>query len=369
MTDLARLICTSANGSDPERFRDKAEYLVSKDENEGDKLGQNVRNCFPLADLFVDIGDATGAAESVARFVEILFGHPFHTPAPDEFAMFHAHATALRSSDLSRQVGAAIATREGQILAVGCNEVPKYGGGHYWPTDANDARDYVGGHDSSARARVDMISEIVQRFQTGGLLAGELATEPAREAAAELVSGSRQDVLAGTQVLNVIEYGRAVHAEMAAITDAARRGVSVQGATLYCTTFPCHLCAKHIIAAGIERVVYIEPYPKSAAASLFKDSMVVDPDMPVVERVSFESFVGIAPSVYSFMFKVGDTRKTRDGIAAKWEADDRCEPRFRRFVLSYLLIEDLVSGREIPKTFVGEYAIMGAPSGSNTNAR
>jgi cytidine deaminase len=183
------------------------------------------------------------------------------------------------------------------------------------------------------------------------------------------VSGSRKDVLAGTQVLNVIEYGRAVHAEMAAITDAARRGVSIQGSTLYCTTFPCHLCAKHIIAAGIKRVVYIEPYPKSAAAVLFKDSMVVDPEMPVVERVSFESFVGIAPSVYSFMFRVGDTRKTADGIAAKWEADDQCEPRFTRFVLSYLLIEDLVTAQQIPATFVGEYAIMGAPPGSTSDAR
>jgi cytidine deaminase len=214
-----------------------------------------------------------------------------------------------------------------------------------------------------------MISEIVQRFQTGGLFAGEFAEANARAAAAELVSGSRRDVLAGTQVLNVIEYGRAVHAEMAAITDAARRGVSIQDSTLYCTTFPCHLCAKHIIAAGIKRVVYIEPYPKSAAAVLFKDSMVVDPEMPVVERVSFESFVGIAPSVYSFMFRVGDTRKSADGMAAKWEADARCEPRFTRFVLSYFLIEDLVTAQQIPSAFVGEYAIMGAPPGSNHHAR
>lgn len=188
-----------------------------------------------------------------------------------------------------------------------------------------------------------MISEIVQRFRAKGLAAGEIADGSARDAATDLVSGSLKDVLAGSQILNVIEYGRAVHAEMAAITDAARRGVSVQDATLYCTTFPCHLCAKHIIAAGIRRVVYIEPYPKSAAASLFKDSMVVDPEMPVTDRVSFESFVGIAPSVYSFMFRVGDTRKTSDGSAAKWVADNRRQPRFRRFVLSYLAIEDVVT--------------------------
>lgn len=56
-----------------------------------------------------------------------------------------------------------------------------------------------------------------------------------------------------------------MHAEMFAITDAARRGLSVRDATLYCTTFPCHMCARHIIASGIRKVVYIEPYPKSMA--------------------------------------------------------------------------------------------------------
>ena len=55
------------------------------------------------------------------------------------------------------------------------------------------------------------------------------------------------------RALDVIEYGRTVHAEMAAITDAARRGASVRNTTMYSTTFSCHDCAKHIVAAGIER--------------------------------------------------------------------------------------------------------------------
>ncbi|MEJ7655371.1 MAG: deaminase [Chloroflexia bacterium] len=46
-----------------------------------------------------------------------------------------------------------------------------------------------------------------------------------------------------------------MHAEMSALLDAGRRGVPVQGATLYTTTFPCHNCARHIVGAGIDRVV------------------------------------------------------------------------------------------------------------------
>lgn len=62
---------------------------------------------------------------SVRRTVAILFGHPFETPTIDEMGMQFAYSTALRSSDLSRQVGYAACTDDGQVLAVGTNEVAK----------------------------------------------------------------------------------------------------------------------------------------------------------------------------------------------------------------------------------------------------
>ena len=51
---------------------------------------------------------------------------------------------------------------------------------------------------------------------------------------------------------------RTVHAEMNAVADAARRGVSVEGATAYVTREPCTMCLKLLIAAGVERVVCAE---------------------------------------------------------------------------------------------------------------
>jgi deoxycytidylate deaminase len=73
--------------------------------------------------------------------------------------------------------------------------------------------------------------------------------------------------------LDITEFGRPVHAEMEAILSCARIGISPKMGTLYCTTFPCHNCAKHIVAAGIKRVVYVEPYPKSKAEKLHSDSL------------------------------------------------------------------------------------------------
>lgn len=49
---------------------------------------------------------------------------------------------------------------------------------------------------------------------------------------------------------------RAIHSEVDAIGDAAKRGNSTEGATIYVTRYPCEACARLIITAGIKRVVY-----------------------------------------------------------------------------------------------------------------
>lgn len=108
--------------------------------------------------------------------------------------------------------------------------------------------------------------------------------------------------------MNVIEFGRAVHAEMTALMDAAGRGVSVHGATMYTTTFPCHLCARHVVAAGIKRLVYVEPYPKSLAAQLYPDSIQVDEAGGDSSLVSFVPFVGVAPRQYMNLFSKSERK-------------------------------------------------------------
>jgi len=116
--------------------------------------------------------------------------------------------------------------------------------------------------------------------------------------------------------MDLIEFGRDIHAEMSAITDAARKGVSICDATLYCTTFPCHLCAKHIVAAGIRRVVSIEPYPKSYAEELHSDSIEIDGD-GTGPLVNFQRFLGISPYRYRDLFEKGK-RKYSTGTAQRW---------------------------------------------------
>ena len=64
------------------------------------------------------------------------------------------------------------------------------------------------------------------------------------------------------------ELCSAVHAEMNVICQAAKHGISLDGATLYCTHQPCSICAKMIINAGIERVYYEDGYPDEMTLDL-----------------------------------------------------------------------------------------------------
>ena len=66
----------------------------------------------------------------------------------------------------------------------------------------------------------------------------------------------------------------AVHAEQNAIAQAAKLGISLDGATLYCTHQPCVICCKIIINAGIKRVVYEHGYPDDFSLQLFKEANI-----------------------------------------------------------------------------------------------
>lgn len=64
----------------------------------------------------------------------------------------------------------------------------------------------------------------------------------------------------------------AVHAEQNAIIQAAKQGISLDGATLYCTHQPCSICAKMIINSGIRRVVFNEGYPDEFSMQMFDEA-------------------------------------------------------------------------------------------------
>lgn len=347
VTALSERISRSQFGAETNP-RSIAEALVQKDEQEESiPLGQDVKDAFPLADIFVDGRNKSTIDFQIGRFLQLIFGNSFLTPTRDEHGIYHARSAALRSADLNRQVGAAILKPEGDIIAVGCNDVPKSGGDLYWPGDKDDARDFQKGVDSMADERVQVLGEMLERLNKNGLLSAKATENDISSLVQNLISGTDKKILKNSRIMNILEFGRSVHAEMAALMSAARLGVSVAGATLYCTTFPCHMCARHIVASGIKRVVYIEPYPKSKAKQLHQDSISIDAPTASKTQVNFEPFQGVAPRQYQEIFEPSRPRKDGDGRAVDWREMGH-QPRIVRYIDTYLQLEQLIVGREIP---------------------
>lgn len=298
----------------------KAELLIKRDEDEVANYGQHTRKVFQMADFFVNYdGDtSTKLKKSIWRILDLIFGNPFLTPTFDEFAMFTAFTSALRSADLSRQVGAVIA-KNNEIISSGANDCPQYGGGLYWPyldnktneiVDYEGGRDYKIGYDSNKKELNEIVDDIISHIKTD-----KYTDQDIRKI--------RERIL-DSKIKDITEYGRVVHAEMEALLMCARNNISTKDAILYCTTFPCHNCAKHIIAAGIKRVVYIEPYPKSKAFKFHSESICSTESGNDLGKVNFEAFIGIGPRKFFELFSLSLSsgyniiRKDESGKKIEW---------------------------------------------------
>lgn len=306
----------------PTDVSERADRLIARDASEDDeKTGQQLRETFHLADVFIDGISKQNMRKTIERFIQALFGRTDKSPTKEEYGMYAAKSASLRSADLSRQVGAAIFSQDGELITQGCNEVPKAFGGTYWDDEEPDFRDIKIGSDPNNSEKNHILRDIFERLLKADLLsatAKELGS-PADIAKAVTTRAAKPSecdgALVGSRIQDLTEFGRIVHAEMCAICDAARIGRSIKGATLFCTTFPCHNCAKHIIASGISKVIYMEPYPKSMAPALHEKEISIEKE--VEGKVSFVPFLGISPYRYRDIFQKGK-RKGSDGTAVTW---------------------------------------------------
>jgi deoxycytidylate deaminase len=295
--------------SDPAKIKE----LIERDKQERDDErkvthGQSTSEAFHRADFFLsEDGNTRKVWNTIKRFLDLIFADPFMTPTFHEFAMFMAYGASMRSADMSRQVGAVVTSGE-DILSVGANECPKASGGTYWPvydratgaiSDTRDGRDYMNRVDRNAKEKELIISCLQEGLSDG----------PLKRLKENIAKSGLQDIT---------EFGRVVHAEMDAILGCARRGIKCHGSTIFCTTFPCHNCAKHIVASGITKVVYVEPYPKSKAFDLHPDAIRQAEDTSYPERVVFVPLVGVGPRLFVDLFSM----TLSAGASVRRKADD-----------------------------------------------
>ncbi len=135
----------------------------------------------------------------------------------DEYFKQFAYLSAERSSCIRRKVGAVL-VKDNHILATGYNGAP---------------------------------SGIAHCFEIGCLR--EQMNVP---------SGEKHELCRG------------LHAEQNAIIQAAKHGVSIKGATLYCTTHPCIICTKMLINAGIQKIYYCEGYSDLLSSRMLEEAKI-----------------------------------------------------------------------------------------------
>lgn len=304
--------------------------LFHKDRKDSDPHGQQVEKTFFLADYFIRNrhNNASHLNKAIERFIKLIHGYNGITPSNDEKGMYEAFSASLQSACLSRQVGAAIMNKSGDILSTGCNDVPVFGGGLYNESHGNkDLRCIFKGkycyNDKHKSILEEQFKDVLVRHEISN------------------VSVIARELIDDTKAKALIEYSRAIHAEMAALLQVARvEGQTTVGTNLYCTTYPCHSCARHIVAAGVHKVIYIEPYEKSLALQLHDDAIT---DTDEQEKVKFEPFEGVSPKRYSKFF-YGENRKDFSGNAVimRPEQSHHIDPQY---LDSYTEYEDKVTER------------------------
>lgn len=310
---------------------DAAKKFMSRDAKDSINHGQKVADALLLSDFFIDnsvdrveLGKSPEdwmVNENLSRLVKIITHTHIVRPTISETAMFEAHAAALRSACLSRQVGACLVDAKGNVVAVGTNEVPKAGGGLYGENFDEGEPD-----ERCAFTHTPHCRNTAEQNKIIGKIINDL-----REAVPELKGksdDSLRELLRESPIGALLEFSRAVHAEMDALLTAGRKGVSTAGTRMWVTTFPCHYCARHIVSAGVDEVQYIEPYQKSKALDLHDDSVTLEPKdwippskMNMTDnkkdekerKVFFHHFIGVAPSMYRRAFSKDRDLKTNDG--------------------------------------------------------
>lgn len=71
------------------------------------------------------------------------------------------------------------------------------------------------------------------------------------------------------------ELCRGIHAEQNAVIQAARHGIAIDGATVYCTHQPCVLCAKILLNSGVVDIVFHDAYPDELSEQLLGEAGIV----------------------------------------------------------------------------------------------
>ncbi|MCJ7635563.1 deaminase [Candidatus Bathyarchaeota archaeon] len=292
-------------------YEDDEEQFKQDDmRDKGDEepvYGQHTEICVYLSDVVIDNEKAIGYRQDwdlffykIKQYIDLMKEPGFRGPTYKELYMHIAYAISLKSSCNKRQVGAVIVSAgvsetgavlsprhevESYVLASGYNDVPI----------GEKVCSELGGRSNPRFCARDGYEEKALRTMRYCPMCGEKLNIPPGVVVPYKCPKCNKRLPKDCTPGKLLDLCRSVHAEEAAILQAAKLGSSsLNGAELYTTTFPCLLCCKSIINAGIQKIIYREPYPMDESVNMLRNC-----------GIALEKYEGVNAWAFDKMFKVG----------------------------------------------------------------
>ncbi len=243
------------------------------------QFGQKISDCFFEADLIIRNNDFINCEETNKNYKAMesklagylrAFRDPIKSkPTKTESLMAAAYVSGRDSRCKKRKVGAIITDRMEQIISSGYNGTParleRSSDGKFVHIKLDECEDSTGG-----------CFRDIKRKEIAAAIQKDLGLE-CDENSIKIIKNR----------VKLLEHCRALHGEERAIINLVGKGIDLEDATIYVTTFPCNLCANKIVQVGIKKVVYFEPYPVEEAKKILKDGHV---NYEPFEGVTFRAF-------------------------------------------------------------------------------
>lgn len=270
---------------------------------------QNVSECVRLSDIAITNNSTRDELNrKLLQYFALIKQPGCFAPEWGETAMHMAYSMSVRSTCISRQVGAVIEGPNGYIVGAGWNDVGRgqVGCGYrcyadfknldsgVLPSHRKEDEAFRNSHLKNHEDQYESFcfKDEYSKFEMNNKI-DKAIRKTTQNAKKEDIPDTIREELSSTKRL---EYCRALHAEENAILqNAILGGIGVRNGVMYTTTFPCELCAKKIYQSGIKKVVYTEPYPESLSQEVFfKDGL---------RRIELMQFEGVKSHSYYRLYK------------------------------------------------------------------
>ena len=300
-----------------------------RDQGKGQAVGgfyeQNVSECVRLSDIALNNeGNKKDLWDKLLQYYALIKHPGIYAPTWTETAMHMAYSVSVRSTCISRQVGAVIEGANGYILGAGWNDVGsgQVGCGYRQYKDLQNLNNELlvvhpqgesefkrwltrlGINETDSFCFKDKYSEYIIRRKLKKIektlpkKAGKLSIDEKKVLFERLQNELN---------VKMMQYCRALHAEENAILQTTIiGGIGIKGGTIYTTTFPCELCAKKIYQSGIKKVVFTEPYPKSISQDVFFQDGT--------RNIQLDQFEGVKSQSYFRLYKATIDKKEFQGL-------------------------------------------------------